>query len=242
MAVGQENPACRDADCEDGDRGQASFPEVENGHADVPLDEGLERLFKLLIDSAPAILAGVGEVTRILAQLHEVAPKAAEDLLPLVYDELRKLAMSRMAHEKPGQTLQATALVHEAWLRVSAENQRWQNRAQFFSAAAEAMRRILIERARHRQRVRHGGRLQRVSLDDLDLAENTGDELLLIVNDSLDALAKQDGVGAELVKLRFFAGLSNVEAAEILGLSERTAKRNWAYARAWLYEEIQRQL
>lgn len=184
----------------------------------------------------------MSDLTAILDLVQQGDPKAADDLLPMVYDELRKLASAKMAREKPGQTLQATALVHEAWIRVSKENHTWSSRRQFFSAAAEAMRRILIERARQKERVRHGGGLEKISLDELDVAENTPDHLLLLVHESLDRLAARDAVGAELIKLRFFVGLSNVEAAEMLELSERTAKRTWAYARAWLYEEIQRQL
>jgi RNA polymerase sigma factor (TIGR02999 family) len=184
----------------------------------------------------------MSEVTRILGSMEVGDPQAAEQLLPLVYEELRRLAGVQMALEASGQTLQPTALVHEAWLRLGGEDHLWANRRQFFSAAAEAMRRILIERARHRGRMRHGGGLQRTSLDGLDLAISTDDDLLLLVSESLDRLAQHDAPGAELIKLRFFAGLSNVEAAEALGLSERTAKRTWAYARAWLYEEIQRQL
>lgn len=169
-------------------------------------------------------------------------PEAAEadQLLPLVYNDLRQLAAQKMAQEKAGQTLQPTALVHEAWLRLSSENHPWANRRQFFAAAAEAMRRILIERARQRQRVRHGGGLRQTTLDELDLAETTNEDLLLVVHEALDKLAAQDPVGAELIKLRFFVGLSNVEAARVLGLSERTGKRAWAFARAWLYEEIRR--
>jgi len=184
----------------------------------------------------------MSEVTQLLNVVDNGDPRAAEQLLPLIYEELRRLAAARMAQEAPGQTLQPTALVHEAWLRLVGENHTWAGRQQFFSAAAEAMRRILIERARRHDRIRHGGGLQRASLDALDLAISTDDDLLVLVSDSLDQLARQDAISAELVKLRFFAGLSNVEAAEILGLSERTAKRTWAYARAWLYEEIQRQL
>jgi len=184
----------------------------------------------------------MSEVTQLLGAMDAGNPQAADQLLPLVYEELRKLATSKMAQENPGQTLQPTALVHEAWLRLSCENHEWANRRQFFSAAAEAMRRILIERARQRGRIRHGGGLQRTSLDNLDLAAETDDGLLLLVSDSLNQLAQRDAAGAELIKLRFFVGLSNMEAAEILGLSERTAKRTWAYARAWLYAEIQRQL
>lgn len=167
--------------------------------------------------------------------------QSAEELLALVYPELRRLAAARMAHEPAGQTLQPTELVHEAWLRISMENHPWANRKHFFAAAAEAMRRILIERARRRQRIKHGGELRRTTIDQLDLAETTNVELLLVVNEALDRLTATDPVGAELIKLRFFAGLSNVEAAEALGLSERTAKRAWAYARAWLYEEIRRE-
>lgn len=172
--------------------------------------------------------------------LREKDTCGAGELLSLVYEDLRRLAVSKMAQENPGQTLQATALVHEAWLRLSSENHPWANRKQFFAAAAEAMRRILIERARKRQRVRHGGGLRQTTLDELDLAENTNEELLLVVHEALDRLAARDPVGAELIKLRFFVGMSNLEAAEVLGLSERTGKRAWPYARAWLYEEIRR--
>lgn len=184
----------------------------------------------------------VSEVTQLLSAMDAGHPQAADRLLPLVYEELRKVATAKMAHEAPGQTLQPTALVHEAWLRLAGENHSWASRRQFFSAAAEAMRRILIDRARQRGRIRHGGGLQRAPIEELDLAVTANDDVLVLVNESLDRLAQQDLVGAELIKLRFFAGLSNVEAAEVLGLSERTAKRTWAYARAWLYEEIQRQL
>lgn len=182
----------------------------------------------------------MSQVTQLLDAMEAGEPQAAEQLLPLVYEELRRLAAARMAQEAPGLTLQPTALVHEAWLRLVGEDHPWANRRQFFTAAAEAMRRILIDRARKRGRVRHGGALQRASLDVLDLAAETDDELLLQVSEALDRLAQQDAIGAELIKLRFFVGLSNVEAAGMLGLSERTAKRTWAYARAWLYEEIQR--
>ncbi len=183
----------------------------------------------------------MSEVTQLLHAIEAGEPTAAEKLLPVVYQELRALAAARMSRENPGQTLQPTALVHEAWLRISGEDHPWNSRRQFFSAAAEAMRRILIERARQRLRMRHGGGLKRVSLEDLDVAATADEDLLLVVHESLDRLAGQDPVGAELIKLRFFVGLPNVEAAEILGLSERTAKRTWAYARAWLYEDIRRQ-
>jgi RNA polymerase sigma factor (TIGR02999 family) len=181
-------------------------------------------------------------ITQLLESAAQGDLKAAEDLLPAVYEELRKLAAHRMAGEAPGQTLQPTALVHEAWLRLvsATEPQRWSGRGHFFAAAAEAMRRILVERARRRNRVKHGGELQRVDLTRLDIALAEDDGMVLAVSEALDKLREIDPTGAELIKLRFFAGLPNVEAAEILGLSERTAKRTWAYARAWLYEELKK--
>jgi RNA polymerase sigma factor (TIGR02999 family) len=162
-------------------------------------------------------------------------------LLPLVYDELRKLAAARMAHEAAGQTLQATALVHEAWLRlVGAPEQNWNSRNHFFMAAAQAMRRILIERARQKSRLKRGGDQQRVPLEELDLATNADSETLLLVEEAMERLADADPVKAKLVELRFFTGLSLAEAAPVLGISEPTAKRYWAYARAWLFQEIER--
>ena len=184
----------------------------------------------------------MADVTQLLGAIESGDPQAADELLPLVYEELRRLAAAKMAREDSAETLQPTALVHEAWLRLSGENHSWANRRHFFSAAAEAMRRILIDRARRRGRVRHGGQLERTSIDDLDLAIDTDDDLLELVNDSLERLADHDAVGAQLVKLRFFVGLSIVEAADVLGFSEATAKRAWAYARAWLYAEMKRQL
>jgi len=164
---------------------------------------------------------------------------AADGLLPQVYDELRKLAAQKMAREAPGQTLQATALVHEAWLRLGGDQpSAWQNRAHFFAAAAEAMRRILIDQARRKKAQRHGGNLERVPLEGLELAAGLADEQLLALHEALDRLAAHDAVKAELVKLRFFVGFTIAEAAQVLGLSEPTAKRHWAYARAWLYREI----
>ncbi len=169
--------------------------------------------------------------------------KAAEELLPLVYEELRKLAAHKMAAEPPGQTLQPTALVHEVWLRLGGRpDAKFANRAHFFAAAAEAMRRILVENARRKRRVRHGGGQRRVEVDTLDVAITSDDDHLLAVDEALDKLAAQDAAAADLIKLRFFAGLSNVEAARLLGVPERTAKRTWAYARAWLYEELKRML
>jgi RNA polymerase sigma factor (TIGR02999 family) len=185
----------------------------------------------------------MSELTVILDRARAGDPKAADELLPIVYDELRKLATSRMAHEAPNQTLQPTALVHEAWLRlVGAEDREFQNRAHFFAAAAEAMRRILVERARRKQRLRHGGGQQRVDLSQVDLAVTSDDDTILAVSEALDKLSSRDPQGAELIRLRFFAGVTNAEAGELLGLPERTAKRTWAYARAWLHEELKKTL
>jgi RNA polymerase sigma factor (TIGR02999 family) len=182
----------------------------------------------------------VSDVTHILDRVEHGDPKAAEELLPLVYEELRKLASWRMAREPAGQTLQATALVHDAYLRlIGQENQSWQNSRHFFSAAAEAMRRILVERARQKARQKYGGDWKRVELDEINVATEGNDETLIFVNDALEKLAAKDPLCAELIKLRFFAGIPNHQAAEMLGLSERTAKRNWAYARAWLAREIE---
>jgi RNA polymerase sigma factor (TIGR02999 family) len=168
----------------------------------------------------------------------KVAATDANELLGQLYDELRELAAQKMARESPGQTLQATALVHEAWLRLGGAHQPWRNRAHFFAAAAEAMRRILVDNARRKKAARHGGGAERISLDGLDLAANMDDEQLLAVHDALDQLAAHDPTKAELVKLRFFAGLTLDETARVLDISEPTAKRYWAYARAWLYRRI----
>jgi len=181
----------------------------------------------------------VSDVTRILEAAQQGDPTAADELLPLVYEELRRLAAHKMANEAAGQTLQPTALVHEAWLRlVGNQNQKWDGRAHFFAAAAEAMRRILIDRARRKRAVRHGGDQQRVDLQEVDLAAPSDDDQLLAVNDALDKLAAQHKEEAELVKLRYFVGMTNEEAAEVLGISVRTAKYYWTHARAWLYREI----
>lgn len=182
----------------------------------------------------------MSDVTHILNAIEQGDARAAEELLPLVYDELRKLAAHRMANEIPGQTLQPTALVHEAWLRLVGGDGRAQfnSRGHFFGAAAEAMRRILIENARRKQAQRHGGGQQRVDIQDVELAAEIEDDELLAINEALDKLARRDPAKAELVKLRYFVGLTLEEAAEILGVSVPTAKRHWTFARAWLYAEI----
>lgn len=183
------------------------------------------------------------QVPSLLERINQGDTSAADQLLPLVYDELRRLAAARMARETPGQTLQATALVHEAWLRLGGDNQpRWANRAHFFAAAAEAMRRILVDIARRKQAVRHGGGLQRLSVDDtgLDLPADTDDTELILLDEALERLARHDPRKADLVKQRYFVGLTLEEAAEVLGISVRTAKRDWVYARTWLFNEVNR--
>ena len=184
----------------------------------------------------------MSDLTLILNAAQQGDPKAAGELLPLLYDELRQLAAQKMAREAPGQTLQPTALVHEAWQRmVGKDNPQFANRAHFFSAAAEAMRRILIDNARRKRALRHGGGQQRVEMEGLDVAAPCDDDELLAVNDALDKLAAIHAVQAEVVKLRYFVGMTNVEAAQALGLSERTVKNYWAHARAWLFREVQAQ-
>lgn len=166
-------------------------------------------------------------------------PMASDELLGSLYDELRRLASQKMARENAGQTLQATALVHEAWLRLGGDKQpAWQNRAHFFAAAAEAMRRILVDNARRKNAGRHGGKFERVTLEGLDVPAAVDDEQLLAIHEALERLAAHDATKAELVKLKFFAGLTTEEAAEVMNISEPTAKRYWAYARAWLFREI----
>ena len=181
----------------------------------------------------------MSDVTRILESIEHGDPKAADELLPLVYGELRKLAASKMAGETPNQTLQPTALVHEAWMRLVGEtNPKFDGRAHFFAAAAEAMRRILIDNARRKKALRHGGDQQRVELEGVEVAAPGGDDELLAVNEALDKLAAQNKVEAELVKLRYFVGMTLEEAAQVLNISARTADTYWAHARAWLYREI----
>jgi RNA polymerase sigma factor (TIGR02999 family) len=182
----------------------------------------------------------MSDVTRILAAIEQGDARSTNDLLPLVYQELRRMAAHKMASEPAGHTLQPTALVHEAWLQlVDAPNQSWQNRAHFFGAAAEAMRRILIDRARRKSRQRRGSGAEHLAVDELEIASPAPDEHLLALNDALDRFATLEPQQAELVKLRYFVGLKIEEAADILGISEATAKRWWTYARAWLFNEIQ---
>lgn len=180
------------------------------------------------------------DATVLLTAIEQGDPRAAEKLLGLVYEELRRLAASKMAREAPGQTLQPTELVHEAWLRLAAgKSHTFENRAHFFSAAAEAMRRILIDRARRKQTQRHGGNHQRVELEGFDPAAPDADDRLLALNEALDKLARQYPVQAELVKLRYFAGMTNEEVSGVLGISVSTAKNYWNFARAWLLNEIE---
>ncbi|MEJ0091263.1 MAG: sigma-70 family RNA polymerase sigma factor [Limisphaerales bacterium] len=180
------------------------------------------------------------DATRILTELEQGNALAVDELLPLVYQELRRMAASKMAGERAGHTLQPTALVHEAWLKlVDSPAQSWQNRAHFFGAAAEAMRRILIDRARRKSRQRRGSGAEHLDADELEIAAPVPDDQLLALNDALDRFAALEPQQAELIKLRYFVGLKIEEAAEILGISEATAKRWWSYARAWLFEAIQ---
>ena len=181
----------------------------------------------------------MSDVTRVIEAIQHGDPKAADELLPLVYEELRKLAAAKMSKEAAGNTLQPTALVHEAWLRlVGHDNPRFAGRAHFFAAAAESMRRILIDRARRKRALRHGGGQARVDVDQSDLASPAADEQLIAMNEALDKLAIQDPIEAQLVKLRYFAGLNIDEAAHLLDISPRTARNYWAHARTWLYHEI----
>ncbi len=184
----------------------------------------------------------MSQVTILLQAAHQGDAQAAEQLLPLVYEELRRLAAAKMASENPGQTLQATALVHEAWLRLTGDtNRKWNDRTHFFAAAAEAMRRILVDNARRKRAERHGGGQRRTEMPEIAYSSGSGDEQLLAVNDALEKFTVLDPQKAELVKLRYFVGMTTEEAAEALGITKDTAKRHWAYARAWLSEEIRLQ-
>ena len=182
----------------------------------------------------------MGDVTRILDRVQQGEPRAAEELLPLVYDELRRLATHKMAQEAPGQTLQPTALVHEAWLRLTEKDYPWDNRRHFFAAAAEAMRRILIERARRRKVLEKGGFATPTECTESKVAISAPADEVLAVHEALANLAAEDATAAELVKLRYFVGLSMSEAAEVLGLPLRNTERLWTFARAWLRHEIGR--
>ena len=182
-------------------------------------------------------------MTQILNAIKRGQPHAAVELLPLVYDELRRLAAQKLSQEKPGQTLQATALVHEAWLRLvesepGGAEAKWNGRRHFFGAAAEAMRRILVENARRKKSAKYGGGLERVNWEEVELAESVPPDQLLALDEALTELAAADPEAAELIKLRFYAGLTDQQAAEMLGISRRTADRMWAFARAWLYQAI----
>jgi RNA polymerase sigma factor (TIGR02999 family) len=182
-------------------------------------------------------------VTNVLEAISRSEEGASEKLLPLVYAELRCLAGARLAHEMSGQTLQPTALVHEAWLRlVSDPHRTWQNRAHFFGAAAEAMRRILIERARHKSRLKHGGGQARLNIEDLELADTTADDKVLLVDEALKQLKMEEPELERIVVLKFFGGLDNDEIAASLGLSKRTLDRQWAYAKAWLFRRISQEI
>lgn len=182
----------------------------------------------------------MSQVTRILSAIEQGDPSAAQQLLPLVYEELRRLAVQKLSQEKPGQTLDATALVHEAYLRLVGDGMgpHWNGRGHFFAAAAEAMRRVLINRARDKGRLKRGGDRQRVDLDRVLVADQASNDELLAIDDALQELARRNAPCAELVKLRFFAGLSLDEAAAAMGIARRTAYRYWAFARAWLYDAL----
>ena len=181
----------------------------------------------------------MSDVTRILTAIEQGDARAADELLPLVYEELRRLAAQKMSQERPGQTLQATALVHEAYIRlVGSEARDWSGRTHFFAAAAEAMRRILIENARRKQRLKRGGARQRVDLDDVSIVIEGPSEDILALDEALAKLALEDPVKADLVKLRYFVGLTIEQAAGILKISRATADRYWSYSRAWLFDEV----
>ena len=185
-------------------------------------------------------MAVMSDVTQILSRIEQGDPTAAEHLLPLIYDELRKLASARMAHENADYSLHATSLVHEAYLRLVdvKQVQHWNSRGHFFSAAAEAMRRILVDRARDKRRLKRGGHMHRVDLDKIEIAVEMPDDDLLALDEAIQRLSNERQECAELVKLRFFGGQSFDEAARTLGVSSRTAKRHWAYARAWLFDAL----
>jgi len=209
------------------------FDELQNRNGAMKGDE---------LYSASRLMDGMSDATVMLAAIDAGDSKAAEQLLVLVYDELRRLAASKLALEAPGQTLQPTALVHEAWLRlVGDQNPSFKDRTHFFCAAAEAMRHILIDRARRKQAKRHGGDYRRVDFEDFDLAAPSADDQLLAVHEALDKLSLEHPIQGKVVKLRYFAGLTNEEISEVLGISASTVKNYWTFSRAWLLNEIEEQ-
>jgi RNA polymerase sigma factor (TIGR02999 family) len=215
----------------------AAFP-GRTGYSELPV-LGQTIAHRVANSGNRANVLAMSDATRILEALAHGDPTAADELLPLVYDELRKLAAHKMAGQAPGHTLQPTALVHEAWLRLAGSQPgRFAGRAHFFAVAAEAMRHILIDSARRKRAARHGGGQVRVELQDVEIASLADADELLAVHDALDKLAAEDPKKAELAKLRYFVGMTFGEAAEVLGISVATAKRHWTYARAFLYEEI----
>ena len=217
-----------------------------NEHFAGPVDaEGLLDEHKLGIGFpfGYVVIILMSDVTLILQAVGRGEKDAPEELLPIVYEELRRLAAARMAHESAGHTLQPTALVHEVWLRMVRDDHRtWKNRAYFFAAAAEAMRRILVEHARRKSALKHGGGLERLNIDDLELAGATTDEKLLLVDEALEELAAAHSERAHIVVMKYFGGMTNQEVAETLGISSRTVNRHWLCAQAWLFERIQAQL
>ena len=198
----------------------------------------------LVFRKAPVKNRAMSDVTLLLSAIDAGDPRAGDQLLPLVYAELRKLAADKMAQEQAGQTLQATALVHEAWLRLGGMEspQAWNGRGHFFGTAAEAMRRILVDRARKKGRIRHGGTLERVDLEHVTIATEDSDDTVLAIHEALEKLALASPQEAEIVKLRYFAGMEHQEIADALGISEPTVRRHWAYARSWLYAELKQNL
>jgi RNA polymerase sigma factor (TIGR02999 family) len=198
------------------------------------------RTARLRIGAVAVMLAVMNEVTHLLNTIEDGDPQAAARLLPLVYDELRRLAAQKMAQEKAGQTLQATALVHEAYLRLvgKGDEPSWSSRGHFFAAAAEAMRRILVENARRKQRICHGGSYERLDLDNVDLPAAATPEDVLALDEALERLAQEEPQAVRVVKLRYFAGLTIAQTADALDLSVRTTNRHWSYARAWLYRQL----
>jgi RNA polymerase sigma factor (TIGR02999 family) len=217
----------------------AKFKEHRNGLA------GIQSNIASRQDGDNCVLLpdGMSEITLVLQAVGRGENRASEELLPLVYDELRQLAAARMAHESAGQTLQPTALVHEAWLRLVTEGDRtWQNRAHFFRAAAQAMRRILVDRARHKSSIKCGGGQDRLDIEDLDLAAATQDDKILLIDDALARLEAEDPESARVITFKFFGGLTNKEVAKTLGVTERTVERDWAYAKACLYQMLQKDI